>query len=163
MNITMKPSILCRTVLLVATMGACFPEGNTAAMTTNVVFKNFSFTPQTVTIQVGDTVVWSNGGGSHTVTGDGADPFCGSGAVPVSCSETFMNAGSFPYHCNFHQAFGMVGTVMVLPAANVPPTVKIDSPTEGTVFSVPAIVTIQATAEDTDGTVSQVEFFADNN
>src|ERR1700737_2435287 len=84
-----------------------------AAMTTNVVFQNFSFTPQSVTIQVGDTVVWTNAGGVHTVTGDGKDPFCGSNAIPVSCSETFTNAGTFPYHCEFHSLFGMVGTVVV--------------------------------------------------
>ena len=83
------------------------------AATTNVIFQNFAFTPQNVSIQVGDTVVWTNAGGVHTVTGDGQDPFCGPDPVPVSCSETFTNVGTFPYHCNFHQAFGMVGTVVV--------------------------------------------------
>jgi glucose/arabinose dehydrogenase len=34
----------------------------------------------------------------------------------VSCSETFTNVGTFPYHCNFHQFFGMVGTVIVTEA-----------------------------------------------
>jgi uncharacterized protein (TIGR03118 family) len=93
-----------------------------SAMTTNVVFRDFSFTPQSVTIQVGDTVVWTNAGGVHTVTGDGADPFCGPNTVPVSCSETFTNVGTFPYHCNFHQLFGMVGTVIVAEAiTNTPP------------------------------------------
>src|SRR5690242_10356397 len=91
------------------------------AMTTNVVFQNFSFTPQGVTIQVGDTVVWTNGGGVHTVTGDGADPFCGTNPVPTSCSETFTNAGTFPYHCQFHQFFGMVGAVVVTPLTNTNP------------------------------------------
>ncbi len=85
-------------------------------MTTNVVFQDFSFTPPSVTIQVGDTVVWTNGGGIHTVTGDGKDPFCGSNAIPTSCSETFTNAGTFPYHCEFHAAFGMRGTVIVNPS-----------------------------------------------
>jgi plastocyanin len=99
------------------------------AMTTNVVFKDFSFTPQTVTIQTGDTVVWTNGGGTHTVTGDGADPFCGSGAIPMSCSETFTNTGTFPYHCVFHQSLGMVGTVIVLAGTNAPPGTN-SSPTE---------------------------------
>src|SRR5436305_14577865 len=84
-----------------------------SAMTTNVVFQNFSFTPSSVTIQVGDTVVWTNAGGIHTVTGDGKDPFCGSNAIPTTCSETFTNAGTFPYHCEFHALFGMVGTVIV--------------------------------------------------
>jgi uncharacterized protein (TIGR03118 family) len=93
------------------------------AMTTNVVYQNYSFTPQTVTIQVGDTVVWTNAGGLHTITGDTTqDQFCGSNAIPVSCSETFTNAGTFPYHCEFHAPLGMVGTVIVtLSNTNPPP------------------------------------------
>ena len=89
-------------------------------MTTNVVFQDFSFTPSSVTIRVGDTVVWTNAGGVHTVTGDtSADPFCGSNAIPVSCSETFTQPGTFPYHCEFHASFGMRGTVIVMPASSL--------------------------------------------
>src|SRR5262249_2788039 len=93
------------------------------AVTTNVVFQDFSFTPPSVAISVGDTVVWTNAGGVHTVTGDGADPFCGTGVIPASCSETFTNAGTFPYHCIFHRSLGMVGTVIVSAVnnTNVPP------------------------------------------
>ncbi len=91
-----------------------------SGMTTNVVFQDFSFTPPSVTIQVGDTIVWTNAGGVHTVTGDAsADPFCGSNAIPVSCSETFTTAGTFPYHCEFHASFGMRGTVIVMPASSL--------------------------------------------
>ncbi len=87
------------------------------AITTNVVFSNYSFNPSAITIHVGDTVMWSNGGGTHTVTGDNAsDPFCGSGPVPQFCSVTFTNAGTFPYHCEFHVDFQMKGTVTVLDA-----------------------------------------------
>jgi len=112
---TIRPFLASLSLALMAHISAL-------AMTTNVTFQNFSFTPQSVTIQVGDTVVWTNGGGVHTVTGDGADPFCGPNPVPVSCSETFTNAGTFPYHCNFHQLFGMVGTVIVTEAiTNTPP------------------------------------------
>lgn len=105
-----KKSISLFLVSLLLTLMASV---SVSAMTTNVIFQDFSFTPQSVTIEVGDTVVWTNAGGIHTVTGDGADPFCGPNTVPVSCSETFTNVGTFPYHCNFHQAFGMVGAVVV--------------------------------------------------
>ena len=92
-----------------------------SGMTTNVVYQDFSFTPSSVTIQVGDTVVWNNAGGVHTVTGDtSADPFCGSNAIPVSCSETFTTPGTFPYYCQFHAALGMRGTVIVMPATTTP-------------------------------------------
>jgi glucose/arabinose dehydrogenase len=44
-------------------------------------------------------------------------------------------------------------------AANVPPTVTIDSPTNGASFALPAIVPITATAQDADGSVTNVDFF----
>src|SRR5690349_13661142 len=103
MNITIMQRILRRMAFMIACFGAASLA--TQAATTTVVFNNFSFVPKSVTIQAGDTVVWNNAGGSHTVTGDGADPFCGTGAIPVSCSVTFPNAGSFSYHCVFHQSF----------------------------------------------------------
>jgi len=91
-----------------------------SGLTTNVVFQDFSFTPPSVTIQVGDTIVWTNAGGVHTVTGDAStDPF-GSNAIPVSCSETFTKPGTFAYHCEFHASFGMRGTVIVMPATTTP-------------------------------------------
>src|SRR3989442_1016591 len=106
------------------------------AATTNVSFGNFSFSPKNLTINVGDTVVWNNTGGSHTVTGDGSDPFCGSGFIPTSCSHTFNTAGTFPYHCIPHQfSFNMVGTVTVQAAANNPPSVTITNPATGAVLA----------------------------
>ena len=134
--------------------------GPAFAATTNVSFgNNLVFSPKNVTINVGDTVVWSNTGGSHTVTGDGSDPFCGRVFVPTSCSHTFSTAGTFSYHCIPHQSSGMVGTVIV--QANTPPSVTITNPLSGAVFAAPANVTIQANASDTDGTVMNVQFFAD--
>ena len=41
---------------------------------------------------------------------------------------------------------------------NVPPTSSLTSPTAGTLFTAPAVVTISANANDADGTVTQVEF-----
>ena len=45
------------------------------------------------------------------------------------------------------------------PAADVPPTVAITSPTNGASFTSPAIVPITATASDSDGSVTNVAFF----
>ena len=45
------------------------------------------------------------------------------------------------------------------PPANVPPTASITAPANGATFTAPASVSITATAGDTDGTVSLVEFF----
>lgn len=46
--------------------------------------------------------------------------------------------------------------------ANVPPAVSITSPANGASFNTPADVTISAAAQDGDGTISKVEFYADN-
>jgi glucose/arabinose dehydrogenase len=45
------------------------------------------------------------------------------------------------------------------PPANLPPTVSIDSPTNGAAFTAPANVVITATAGDSDGSVTNVAFF----
>lgn len=55
---------------------------------------------------------------------------------------------------------GAFSYVRSTPAApNVPPTVAIDSPTNNASFGAPASVTIDVTAGDSDGTVTNVEFF----
>ena len=152
------------TLLLALTLAVpaqCIVGGSVAAATVNVSFGNFSFSPRNVTINVGDTVVWSNTGGSHTVTGDGSDPFCGSGTIPTSCSHTFSTAGTFPYHCIPHAGIDMRGTVTVQSAANTPPSVTITNPVSGAVFAAPANVILQANAADADGSVTNVQFFRD--
>lgn len=45
---------------------------------------------------------------------------------------------------------------------NEPPTVALISPEDGSVFEAPANVTLEATAEDTDGIITQVEFYLDD-
>ncbi len=44
-------------------------------------------------------------------------------------------------------------------SSNVPPTVSITSPANNTVFTAPASITIDASANDADGTITKVEFF----
>ena len=48
------------------------------------------------------------------------------------------------------------------PVANNPPTVAITSPTNGAAFTAPAIVSITASANDSDGSVTNVTFFDGN-
>jgi plastocyanin len=94
---------------------------------TVVVGPGFAFDPPDLTIQVGDTVEWSWASSGHNVvsgSGCAADgQFCspsdsacatarlsGSGTI---YSHTFTAAGTFPYFCSAHCAFGMVGTITV--------------------------------------------------
>jgi len=51
-------------------------------------------------------------------------------------------------------------TVTPVQPDNQPPTVTLIAPASGTTYTAPAAITLQATAADTDGSVSKVDFFA---
>ncbi|HWD18592.1 MAG TPA: hypothetical protein VHB20_04890 [Verrucomicrobiae bacterium] len=92
--------------------------------TTNVNFANFQFEPVVVHINTGDTVNFVNQGGTHTVTGSGADPVCGDATLtsPEGCSHQFLTAGNYPYFCQFHGSFfNMTGMVVVVDISPPPP------------------------------------------
>jgi len=134
--------------------------GHAVAATKSVSAFSFGFSPPSVTISVGDSVNWTGLGFSHNVQTD-TDPFCGS--VPVAggtCTIQFNQAGTFSYFCAPHRGLGMVGTVIVQATANTAPSVTLTNPVNGAVFAAPANVAIQANASDTDGSVTNVQFFA---
>ena len=134
--------------------------GRVVAASTNVVASGISFSPRSVTINAGDSVTWTGlEPGFHNAETDN-DPFCGPPLASLTtCTHTFNQAGTFNYYCRTHRGSGMVGTVIV--QANTPPSVTITNPVTGMIFAAPANVTIQANASDTDGTVMNVQFFAD--
>jgi hypothetical protein len=51
------------------------------------------------------------------------------------------------------------GVFLLTDAANAPPTLSIPSPLPGSVFAAPGAISINATANDADGTVSRVDFY----
>jgi plastocyanin len=131
------------------------------ATTNNVNVGDDFFSPQTVTINVNDSVQWTwIGTLGHNTTGPGT-PALWASATQSSGSFThqFGSAGSFAYVCTIHVAFGMHGTVNVQ-AADVPPTVSLTSPTNGAIFAAPWTGSIQGSDSDSDGTVTQVVLFA---
>ncbi len=140
--------------------GLCLSAGG--AITTNVSVASFSFTPSTVSIHVGDTVQWNWISGTHTSTSVPPPPGTGtwdSGAKSGgSFSVIFSSGGNFPYNCTIHPAF-MSGSVSVAAAANQPPSVSITNPTSGATFAAPWTGTISASASDSDGSVTDVQFF----
>jgi plastocyanin len=90
----------------------------TGGSTVDVFVEDFSFSPSTVTIKVGDTVRWNLVGGSHTTT-SGTSPTPDGGWNQTLQSDppvtvTFAEAGTFNYFCRFHGDF-MSGRVVVEP------------------------------------------------
>jgi plastocyanin len=77
------------------------------------------FTPQDVTIHVGDTVHWVWVSGSHSTTSGvpgNADGMWDSGihSAPFTFDFTFLTAGTFNYFCSPHGGCcGMIGSVTV--------------------------------------------------
>jgi len=124
------------------------------------------FVPGNVAINVNDRVVWTwTGRAPHNTTHNGTPRLWRS---PTQTNGTFAHvfatAGTFNYYCTLHvfpPDFNMRGSVTVQ-VGNMPPTVTITSPTNGAIFAAPATLTIQVSATDTDGTISQVQFFTNS-
>jgi len=81
----------------------------------------FAFSPDTITIAVGDSVTWTNGDSvSHTATADDASFDTGTIGAGTSKSVMFSTAGTFAYHCRIHSS--MTATVVVSDSATPPAT-----------------------------------------
>ncbi|HEX6865479.1 MAG TPA: fibronectin type III domain-containing protein, partial [Thermoanaerobaculia bacterium] len=77
-----------------------------------------SFSPDSLTIQVGDTVTWTNvGGGFHDAVADNGTFSSGPpSSAAWTFSRTFGSAGTIGYHCSVHGGpggIGMAGTIIV--------------------------------------------------
>jgi plastocyanin len=101
---------------LLATMGLLLLAG-TPARGADVVMidvSDFAYQPQTITIQVGDTIQWNNSDGvDHTATSvDGSpaafDVYLAAGAWG---SQTFDTPGTYDYYCIPHPF--MTGSIVV--------------------------------------------------
>lgn len=105
-----------KTFLLILALLLPFLAGSTFSQTLHDVQATSSntFTPNTLTITVGDTVRWTNTGGFHNVVAD--DNSFTSGAPsssPWVYEFVFTVVGSFPYSCEVHVALGMTGVITV--------------------------------------------------
>jgi len=118
----------------------------------------FTFSPNLLSITVGDTVTFNGLASFHTVTGSGTiEPFCGGVTPGASCAVTFNAVGRFPFHCIPHRAFNMTGSVEVI-GPNLRPIARLTSPVDGSVFSTGATFTASADASDLFGRVASVRF-----
>lgn len=94
---------------------------HTSPMTVNISIADFAFDPPDLTINVGDTVVWTNNDGTaHSTTSDTGVWDSGLFGNGGTFSFTFNDPGQFPYHCSRHGS--MTATVTVMNAASPTPT-----------------------------------------
>ena len=148
-------------VLVGGVGGLCLPP-STFAVTNIVRVGNYFFNPTNITINVGDTITWSN---AFVMAHDTKQATNLWASVPFSngmtFSFTFTNAGSYRYFCNTHVLMHpeQTGTVSVVTAGNVPPTVLLTNPVNNARFRAPASIVLQASANDPGGSVTNVQFF----
>ncbi len=91
-----------------ATPNATNPPANTVAMSSSL------FNPAAITVARGTTITWRNDDGVvHTSTSDSTGWDTGNIQPGASATTVFSAPGTFTYHCTFHVAMGMVGTITV--------------------------------------------------
>jgi plastocyanin len=111
-------------------------RGGMRESTTVELTSTHTFHPREVTIRSGEAVTWKNiSKDVHTVTADparaskkenvslppGARPFHSGEIEPgKSWKMTFSTPGTYKYLCTFHEDHGMLGTIIVKPAATEP-------------------------------------------
>jgi uncharacterized protein (TIGR03118 family) len=132
-----------------------------------VLIQGFKFVPATLTINAGETVTWvQKDTTKHTTTSDATPPVWDSGLLLADQTYQFKFTapGTYPYHCIPHAA-NMKASVTVQGETTTTnlPVVNLTSPGKGAVYLVPANLTLQATATETNGTIGQVEFLSGTN
>jgi plastocyanin len=99
------------------------PGQPSAPTTVNVRLANRAYSPSSISVAVGDTVVWTNADQeAHTVTDRGLAFDSGSFGPGATYQRTFTAAGTFTYICDIHPS--MVGVVAVSapsPTGTLPP------------------------------------------
>ncbi len=89
--------------------GGCTYNCSNSGNTTVSMYDDF-FSPKSINISAGTTVVWTNYGTmNHTVTADDNSFTSGSLSPGATFSHTFTVSGTYNYHCIFHGASGGVG------------------------------------------------------
>jgi plastocyanin len=87
----------------------------------SITVSSNKFTPSSLTITVGDEVIWTNTQGSHNVNGQKStfpnNPVSFGNEVGSGWTYkfTFSTAGTYDYQCDPHGAMGMLGRIIVNP------------------------------------------------
>jgi plastocyanin len=112
-------------LIVCAIVGLPPARGAPSAMTVDVTASGTTFSMPDVTIAPGDTVRWTNGGGTHNVHFDDGSfqmPASPSSSWGGSVERRFDVVGTYTYRCDMHAAFGMTGRVTVAGGSTPTPT-----------------------------------------
>ena len=97
-----------------------------------VTASNFTFSPNELTITVGDTVIWKNTSGTHNVNGTTAtypsnpESFGNALGVGWTFKHVFNIAGIYDYRCDLHYSMGMTGKITVQQPTGITGTIVED-------------------------------------
>lgn len=128
-------------VLLLSALVPLVPA--VSAETFTVTASNFAWTPASLAIAPGDSVTFTNGGGSHNWELDGGGDSCS-----LPCTRTFNEPETIGYHCGIHPS--MTGTIVV----GVGPTIAITTPAGSTLTG---LARVEGSVTDGSGAVEQVQ------
>ena len=94
-----------------------FHEMDSNSSVTHIVEAGmFYYAPSTLTVEMGDTVVWDNVSGFHDVVAYDGSFFLDACQAPCTIGEiTFDTPGTYDYFCSIgnHEDQGMIGTIIV--------------------------------------------------
>src|SRR4030067_1239046 len=142
-----------RIVLILSLALLTVPASSVLATVHNVSIIDFSFSPATVTVNIGDTVRWThNGAFFHTSTSNTLIWDSGTMTNGSIFDFQFNSSGSFPVHCSFH-SLSMTGTVNVN-APNVPPNLTVPGPQSVVVPSQSVSFNVSATDAHPQDTIT---------
>ena len=124
MHKTLSSALLVIVVISLVGLLSCSSgnDGGNGMITSNdfaiykVDISNFSFSPQTLSTEIGDKVVWTNTANDfHRVVWDNGT-FSSSENLDIfqTYEVLLTTSGTFPYHCGIHSS--MTGSITVNPA-----------------------------------------------
>jgi len=145
-----------------------FSAAQALSATWDVTIQNFAFVPSALTIQVGDTVRWTQKDSTTHTTTSGpngvADGLWNSGNMTRTVNNvfsfTFTKPGNYPYFCEPHRSF--MRAAITVNAAAQGPAVILSTPADGATFIAPATIILSASASPGSNPIAMVHFFSND-
>ena len=132
------------TTFLFTLLCLAFTSLVTAQATFNVAVNAGSFSNANITIDVGDSVKWTNSSGFHNVNGTidsfPSNPASFGNSTGSSWTFTvgFTVAGSYSYQCDVHVLGGMTGSVTVIDPSSITINSTDESLEMSSIYPIPA-------------------------